>query len=499
MSEATLNFAVQTHRVQFVVPSEMIKKNIKLIQKQIEKSKKQAMDEIARIKGSSHLSPEKKLAVVKRLIKTYEQLHKKLSAAIERDQDYRSRLSHRARRLNELAQFTVARRDENSSTSAASTGEDEVLDFHNEGLISWYRDETNLLIVDYLLKSNTRRESNLGLELLHKLDSESTVPLSKLIDHDVYTSYNRVFVSISEDHDLEPISAWYNENRAVLKKISSNLLFEIHYCKYLSLIEHGDPLEAIAYSKKNLAPYAKKENYSAADTAAYDHNVGRLMKLGSPLVCISLSNAPMSSLQNPPQSRGSMIAALLSQSTTPQSPALNQYCVSSSEEHWSRLSECFTKDYTKVYGIPQVYPLFVYLSAGLSALKTKSCFCNRQNTVFDVVNSESNLDYLDSTSSRDLSLRGPNHYYKILKKINQCPVCSPELYALSRNLPYAQLITSIYNNPFKLPNGNIYPFDKLLNPEGKLERDNLVRNGQIRDPLTREIFFIDNCVRVYPA
>lgn len=101
----------------------------------------------------------------------------------------------------------------------------------------------------------------------------------------------------------------------------------------------------------------------------------------------------------------------------------------------------------------------------------------------------------------DPKYRGPNHYYKLLNKINNCPICSPELFKLSQNLPYAQLITSIFNNPFKLPNGNIYPFDKLLVPTDKYlsEKNTLLRANKVKDPLTREIFTIDSCIRVFPA
>ncbi|OBA19651.1 hypothetical protein METBIDRAFT_46353 [Metschnikowia bicuspidata var. bicuspidata NRRL YB-4993] len=489
MSEPTLSFAVQTHRVQFVVPSELIKKNIKIIQKQIEKSKKLVTEEISRIKKCSLLTAAEKLASVKRLIKVYDHHHKKLAMAVQKDQDYRLRLAYRAERLSELKNYTVRARG----------GSEKVLDLHNESLISWYRDETNLLIVDYLLKSNVKKDVNFGLEVLEKLELRSRLSFSKLIDHDVYSSYNRVHRSIREDHDLEAISTWYNDNRTALKKVGSNLLFEIHYCKYLSLIESGDPFQATAYSKKYLAPYARRENYGHNEDEIFVKNRDRLTRLGSLLVCISSLSMSAETLQNLSPPPGSLIASLLSQLVVAQPGELNHYNRILTEEYWQGLSECFTKDYTKVYGIPQTYPLFVYLSAGLSSLKTKSCFCNRQNTIFEAGKCDGVLDNLDSSSLRDLSLRGPNQYYKLLQKINQCPVCSPELYSLSQTLPYAQLITSIYNNPFKLPNGNIYPFDKLLNPEGKFERDNLVRNGKVRDPLTHEIFFIDDCVRVFPA
>lgn len=502
MSEPTLNFCIQTRQVQFAVPTELIKKNFKVIQKQIEKTKKQVFDEIGRIKKDRSLTPEKKLATVQKLIKSYDALRKKIVAATAADEDYRLRLVARAERLSQLKEYTVS-----SPPSEEEGGEesknDLTLDLHNGKLINWFREEANLLILDYLLKSNTLKETNLSLQLMKELEADSTFPLSKIIDYDVYESFNKVFISINEDHDLEHIIAWYNDNRNALKKISSNLQFEIHYCKYLSMIEKGDVSGAIAFCKVNLAPYADRRNYNESEMVNYGKNLKRLTEVGAPLVFVAMNGrhprSDAKSIQISANGSSSWLSLLLSDISTTRTPKYEQYNKLLSNESWQGLSQCFTEDYTKVFGIPQTYPLLVYLSAGLSSLKTKSCYCNKENTIFRGFEAPELPHRLDSSSLRDLALRGPNQYYKILKKINQCPVCSPELFELSRNLPFAQLITSIFNNPFKLPNGNIYPFDKLLNPPDKLESDVFVRNGKVRDPLTQEIFFIDDCVRVYPA
>ena len=51
MTEPTLNFHIQTHQNQFKIPHELIKKNFKLIQKLIEKQRKQLIDDISKIKN----------------------------------------------------------------------------------------------------------------------------------------------------------------------------------------------------------------------------------------------------------------------------------------------------------------------------------------------------------------------------------------------------------------------------------------------------------------
>lgn len=498
MSEPTLNFCIQTRQVQFSVPTELIKKNFKLIQKQVEKTKKQVLDEIAKIKKDPTLSPQKKLAAVQKLIKTFEQLQKKLVQAKEKDEDYRLRLQARARRISELKDYTLA--PPTTEDHSELLEGDRVLDLHNGNLINWFREEANLLILDYLLKSNTSRGTNLGIKLMRELEADATFELSKIIDHDVHDNFNKVFNSINEDHDLESITAWYNDNRNTLKKVNSNLQFKILFCKYLSMIEKGDVGGAIAFCKTNLAPYADRKNYTESEMDNYEKNLKRLTGVGAPLVFMSL----IVSRKRPGEAQTangnpSWMSILSTDASVSNASKFELYNHMLMEDNWQDLSKCFTEDYTKVYGISQTYPLLVYLSAGLSSLKTKSCFCYQENTIFRGSQAQDATQQLDSNSLRDLALRGPNQYYKRLKKINQCPVCSPELFELSRNLPYAQLITSIFNNPFKLPNGNIYPFDKLLNPPDKTESDVFVRNGRVKDPLTQEVFFIDDCVRVYPA
>lgn len=247
MSEPTVNFNVQTRQVQFAVPAELIKKNLKTIQKLVEKLKKQITEEVSNIKRNPNLSASEKLATIRRLIKNLELYQKKLKKAIELDENYRARLTTRAKHLNELRTMTV-----NYSTANGTSqeeGDDKLLDLHSEKLINWYRSETNLLIIDYLLKSNTRKDLNLGSELMRSLAPTFQYDVTKLIDYDVYESFNKVFLSINMDHDLELISAWYNENKNALKKLGSNLQFEIHHCKYLSMFESEKLSEAIAYHK----------------------------------------------------------------------------------------------------------------------------------------------------------------------------------------------------------------------------------------------------------
>ncbi|RLV95922.1 Protein FYV10 [Spathaspora sp. JA1] len=506
MTEPTLNFHIQTHQTQFRVPIELIKKNFKNIQKLIEKQKKQTSDEISKITKNPNLPTTMKLAMIKKLIKQFESFQHKLKAAVARDEELRSRLVARLENLRELDKYCITNNssagDREDSNEEDSEENEKLLDLHNPNLLNWYRDQTNLLIIDYLIKSNTRTDTNGGVLLLKSL-SKTNPKFMKLIDYDLFENFNEVFVSIVENHDLTLVINWFNENKNFLKKGNSNLEFEINYCKFLSLIEKGDINEAIKFSHINLSPYGNKENYQENDNKNHLANMKRLLGMGGLLVFRSMENNEKKKDSSEPMTFSSNLMI--------NSPQFHEYQKLLSDERWESLSRSFIENFTKLYGISKNYPIFIYLSPGLSSLKTKSCYYNNENTIFrdeniplvshKHIHTNSNTVHTNGTVVIDEKYRGPNYYYKLLNKINNCPVCSPELYKLSRNLPYAQLITSIFNNPFILPNGNIYPFDKLLNPCEKYlsEKNTLLRMGKVKDPLTKEIFSIDTCTRVFPA
>lgn len=498
MSEPSINFHIQTRLTQFKIPTELIRKNFKTIQKLIEKQKKQLTDDIAKAKKDSSQSPQQKLDLIRKLIKNYDTFHTKLADAVKKDEEFRSRLAARLENLSLLTQYTVPSKTESAphkKNDLLINDDDKLLDLHNINLINWYRNETNLLIIDYLIKSNTSSDRNIGLQLLKGFSQSG---YDKLIDYDLYENFNEVFVSIVEGHDLSLVIAWFNENKSTLKKINSNLEFEINYCKFLSLIDQGRVPEAMRFSHESLSPYGNARNYPADDLHSRENNLKKIKGLGGLLLHIAMQ-------PEAPGDTNLLGGRLYSSDEIASLDKFHDYRSMLSDQRWDSLSQCFIDNFTKIYGISKAYPLFVYLSAGLSSLKTKSCYCNIENTIFKDEEYEEleNSEYTAATLPvlMDKKFRGPNHYYKLLGKINHCPVCSPELYNLSKNLPYAQLITSMFNNPFKLPNGNIYPFEKLLNPSEKYlsEKNTLLRMGKVKDPLTKEIFLVDDCVRVFPA
>lgn len=133
---------------------------------------------------------------------------------------------------------------------------------------------------------------------------------------------------------------------------------------------------------------------------------------------------------------------------------------------WDSLIKQFKQDNYTLYQLNSVSVFSVVLQAGLSALKTPYC------------------------------------YRKSGQKDTDCPLCSPILNELAKNLPYphcsqSKLICSISgqplnenNPPLMLPNGYIYGENSLKAMAAK-------NNGRVKCPKTNEEFGIHETEKVF--
>ena len=130
-------------------------------------------------------------------------------------------------------------------------------------------------------------------------------------------------------------------------------------------------------------------------------------------------------------------------------------------ESWKQLSQKFIRDHHQLYNLPVPPLLHVALSAGLSALKTPACYAETPH---------------------------PTMAFAADTNAALCPICSPELNALARTLPYSQHARNIVQDPIVLPNGRVYsevqllkwcakhglPLDKIKDPMMGTEYDRAV-------------------------
>lgn len=135
-------------------------------------------------------------------------------------------------------------------------------------------------------------------------------------------------------------------------------------------------------------------------------------------------------------------------------------------DQWQQLASSFVLAHHTLYNVPAAPLLHIGLSAGLSALKTPSCYSN-------------------------VPRPSMNFFSEIPTSL--CPICSPELNALARNVPYAQHVRNIVEDPVALPNGRVYS-QANLEAWGKKQ---MVEPGRVKDPLTLEEWDISALRKVY--
>ncbi|OBT50730.1 hypothetical protein VE04_08405 [Pseudogymnoascus sp. 24MN13] len=136
---------------------------------------------------------------------------------------------------------------------------------------------------------------------------------------------------------------------------------------------------------------------------------------------------------------------------------------------WEDLAKLFMETHNTLLSIPAVPLLHIALSAGLSALKTPSCHSS----------------HLSSSAS-------PSSSSSITSSV--CPICSTELNALARNVPYANHTSSrVDPDAVLLPNSRVYGRAKLEDYSRKAGLD----KGFVKDLTTGMVFEIANAKKVY--
>jgi macrophage erythroblast attacher len=198
-----------------------------------------------------------------------------------------------------------------------------------------------------------------------------------------------------------------------------------------------------------------------------------------------------------------------------------------SESRWTQLADKFIQTHHKLFNLPVRSLLNIYLTAGLSSLKTPCCHSkfispssglgssrspspsrHRRSASRDDYDSDSSdtrlLDETGVITSRGILtgeegegdfLRPDRLVQSTLPNTPVCPICSTELNELARNLPYAHhTMSQVDSDLVALPNGRIYSKARLeeLNERIKTPK------GWIRDPLeTTMIYKADEVQKVF--
>ncbi|WBW75203.1 GID complex subunit Gid9 [Schizosaccharomyces osmophilus] len=300
----------------------------------------------------------------------------------------------------------------------------QIEDLDSPEYLDWSRTRLNRLIADYML-ANGYHDS--AIKLCKNSD------LFEMVDIDIYKRYQQILDSILR-RELKEVLAWCAEHRSILKKISSTLELEIRIQRFVELVKSNKKVQAINFAKTYFGNWTKT-------------HAGRLQQ----------------------------VAALLA---IPYSTKISRYNEYLSDQRWDFLASLFSKTFSQVNCLSSVSILHIAIAAGLSSLKTPSCY-----------------NYEDAHNSHSFQSSA----------IRQCPVCTPNLSVLAQSLPYAHVTQSVIvdsltgarldsdNRPVALPNGHVYGIKSLI----AWNEVNGTQEGYLKDPFSGKDYPSELLRKVY--
>ncbi|SCV05402.1 LANO_0H06700g1_1 [Lachancea nothofagi CBS 11611] len=495
LNEPSVNFHIKLNEQSFHIPNELLKNNIKKIQKLVERESKRLSDFFDELSSSmAGHDTQTSMDKLNEIIRAVELLERKLEKRVNVECELLKRIEYRIEYYKELDGYKKTR--------------------NREGLISWYQRYTSLLIGDYLTRNNNIYEQELSTGGAHtslrskrKMSSPSFTPpqvntglrflqsqgLEHYLDYDILITANQISKSLDVNHDLSLLVNWIKENQTYLSSKSSMLEFETRLQEYVELVKVQNYPNAIICFQNHLIKFintnfeelklasgllvfiksCKEQMTKQTDTKNDPYN----LSTKSGFCHYFFRKAPSKDFQSTEDS-----FKIDSGTRIPRGGDFERYARLLDNERWNVLKRLFLQEYYSMYGISQHDPLLIYLSLGISTLKTKACLqCP--------VASETEDAMLDKFLDNELNQ-------------SKCPVCSDEFAPIAGDLPYAHHIQSnLFENPVMLPNGNIYDSKKIKILAGKLTSKRLysLEQDQVLDPIDRKVYYEKDFITMYPT
>ncbi|KAB8349530.1 hypothetical protein FH972_023556 [Carpinus fangiana] len=276
------------------VPNELSRKNFKTTQRNVEHTRDNILNGIKNAAAPF----EDSVSALDTMIAKMEGLKRKLSEChaeeVALQKASRARIEH-INSLHSMQAVTDVKYDE------------------------WSKVRLNRLLVDYLLRSGYGDSA----QALAKAEN-----IEDLVDIKAFMQCEKIRTNLEQAKPQEAL-AWCQDNKQALKKMNSDLEFELRLQQYIEMIRTRQPsklLDAAMHARKYLATSNSESATRAAALLAF-----------------------------PPG--------------TPIEPYRALY----SHERWNHLSSLFLRTHHDLLSLPARPALHVALSAGLSALKTPSC------------------------------------------------------------------------------------------------------------------------------
>ena len=204
------------------LPNELLRKNLKSAQRQIEMTNKNVT---TAVQASNTQSPADTLASLDATLAKAQNLKRKLEALQAEEQSLHRQQKARIEHLQELHDIP----------SLADVKYD-----------NWSHTRLDRLLVDFMLRQGyTQSAKELARE----------TGIDDLVDIGVFEECGKIEKSLREGRTQECL-AWCNENKQALKKINSNLELELRLQQFIELARSGDMpklMEAIVHARRHLA------------------------------------------------------------------------------------------------------------------------------------------------------------------------------------------------------------------------------------------------------
>ncbi|EFC43535.1 predicted protein [Naegleria gruberi] len=376
------------------VPFEMLNFEFRSSQKSVEKDLsilEKAMKEMLQKASKQNLSIQDQTNFLDKVVTKLRGVKRKLEETNIEETQLLNTCKDRIDHLNEypLIDGAISRRKSTSNID----------DNQYRTLSNWRRVRVSRVLVDYLLRFG-HYETALALA-----DSEK---IKHLVNTQVFIQIRGIIEGL-KNNDCGPALKWCSENRSRLRKISSNIEFDLRVQEFIELSKQDKKMEAVIHARKYLTnPIVDKGNSSAATTTNEDDNSCKI---------------------TPEQTNTvkKIMAALAFGPKTLMAGYKELY----DDKRWDELVEEFNKENYKLYGMTEEATLFKLLKAGLSALKTPYSYDENSINVNDPLSHP-----LFKELAKDLPF-AHHHHSKLV-----CSICGD--------------IMDHLNPPLVFPNGNVY-------------------------------------------
>ncbi|EDO18285.1 hypothetical protein Kpol_1039p34 [Vanderwaltozyma polyspora DSM 70294] len=490
INEPSTDFHIKLNEQSFKIPTRLLKKNNLQLSSLIESETKELQGEfleLQKLMNANNLQDDKlALAKMNDIIKNVDMFEKKLNKKINEEMELLNRIQTRINFFEDLE-------------SAKNSGNESIL-------ITWYQKYTNVLIGDYLTRNSSINNTGANGALPSiNMDEEDDIwntgtiflkqqHLEKLLDYDILINANKISKALTENHDLQPLFTWIQENKHYLSRRSCTLNFDARLQEYIQLLRLGKKHEAIYCFQTYLIPFISTnlEDLKRAAGLLLSHcsnkmeiNVFTEEESECPPAFNTLDNiygyffhkeVPRKLSEKPSNKPDQKISLCLD------SPKTNFHSSLFDDNRWAALNEAFLEEYYKMYGISHNDPLLIYLSLGISTLKTRDCIHSKE-----------------LKESMNIEL---DEYIKSDVLHNKCPVCTSEFRNIAKDLPFAHHIQSeLFENPVMLPNGNVYDMIKLVQIADNIRINNLMnlQDDEIIDPINKEVYKKAQFIKMYPT